>query len=145
MRKATLKVFDDFLPPGSDTLGVYSGADADLILGKHDALALHVITDETSGSGTLIVSVQQSHDGRDWFNRDGTPVDGGTILTTFSSAFTSAISQTVWSDAALGVSQNNGRGTGVNGPLMPYVRLFLRLATSAESAHVQIFATQRDM
>jgi hypothetical protein len=143
----TFLLFDDFIRPTNNwSSPVFTDTGFDELLGEFDQLAVHLIVDCISTGGEKLYGfLEHSCDGINWIPRTNQAVvfdsnsshwapyaDFMLSLTT-----TTTFAQDVWSDAAYGVSSS--------GPMLARVRWRLFFGGTGSTAHVRLFATQRNI
>ena len=121
MKKFDLVVFDDLIHGAAD---VYTPDVWCETLGNADRLTIEAIVDNVDVSGTIIIQIEHSGDGRNWAPKAATAEINGVDIT--AGTINVARDKTTGSD-----TETNPR------PLLPFVRLRLRIQT-ATRAHVKL-------
>ncbi|HEY4120102.1 MAG TPA: hypothetical protein VGM56_19695 [Byssovorax sp.] len=155
MRQSTHVIFDEFIPKSTTTTTpVYTGAQHNAQLGRHNQLGVHAVIDNltpnTSGTTrNLLCYLEVSNDGRNWIQRSNQESTGGTpastdaeLLLSFGSSDTTV--QRYWSDACEGKSIQNGSPT-ITGPLLGFVRVRMFFDDATVAGHLRLTVVQRDM
>jgi hypothetical protein len=132
-----VRIFDEFVT-GASGNHFFSATTFNDVLGRHDALAVQVIADHVGGgTGVINLSVNHSADGRNWLGR----YPGGAQI---SLALTADPVSAMWSDACQGTCIGGGVPTQT-GPSLGFVQVELWFSNTGDSAHVQVYATLRDL
>lgn len=152
MRESTFVVLEEYLPKqgsAGSAGSVFSGAQFNVQLAKHNSLAVHAVFDNiTPGSITrnLYIYTDESNDGRNWIQRSN---PGNTYVSSDAdlaiAIATTAVGplQAVWSDAGYGVSKGGGN-TYNTGPLLAFVRFRCFFDATDVAGHLRLTVCQRD-
>ncbi|HEY2848518.1 MAG TPA: hypothetical protein VGI97_01475 [Gemmatimonadaceae bacterium] len=74
--RGTMEVFNDYVPTSTGTAAsaVFTGAQHNATLGRHNGLGVHVVIDTlTIGtSGSMLLFIDHSADGKNWIQRSKT-------------------------------------------------------------------------
>jgi hypothetical protein len=151
MRNGQILVFDDMI---SSSTTAYTSASLYDRLGGHDEIAIIAVIDNVSTSSVgFDLFIEHSCDTRNWLQRNDNgqafPPPGAATSgdITFSATNTPLLSPNttysrMFSDPCTGISKVAGAG-GSMGPLLPFVRLAMKLTSG--SAHVKVYVVQRDL
>jgi hypothetical protein len=133
MAHNTHVVFNEYIPTGTDGTGsnfVYTGSQHNHQLAKHSNIAIHVVCDNSTSTGTFKLTIEESCDARNWIERNG----GTPEITT--AALSTGVTQKAWSDAC------DGQGLS-SGPLLGFVRFKMCFSNGSTASHVKVYVTQR--
>jgi len=129
MMRSDLLVFDEYVFGPVLATPVYTSAIHNLALAAYDSLAIFAVVDQATGSGSLMVNVEHSSDGRFWLlkNPSNLEINGGW------NAFVANTPAAMW-----------GYARGGLGPTLGHARLKIYFSAGGINGHVRIHVTMRD-
>jgi hypothetical protein len=133
--RAGLLVFDEYIAGG--TFGseyVYTPDGFNDILGVHDVIACEAVVDDVTltGSGSFLLFLQHSADGRNFVFSNGTTTPPAVPELKLGALSTTSVN--------FGIGAYQGTY-----PLLGKVRFALQFGEVKTSAHVKLFVIQRDL
>jgi hypothetical protein len=151
MRQSTHVIFDEFIPKSTTTTTpVYTGAQHNAQLGRHNQLGIHAVLDNLTAISSqthLLCFIEVSNDGRNWIQRSNQGTSNASSDADLILAFGTSDStvQRYWSDACEGKSHINGGSESIDGPLLGFVRVRMYFDDAGVAGHLRLSVVQRDM
>jgi hypothetical protein len=148
MRRSIINAFDEVISLSTNSGVAYTSTALNDRLGGSDEISVFCVVDNAqgSGTGTFDLWIEHSGDGRNWLQvRDTTWTSPPTYSAGSGDISIGSLSssQTYVRAAAFRPSgATNMGGSNWQGPLLPYVRIAMKLGTY-NSVHVKLHVTGR--
>jgi hypothetical protein len=144
MRRANITTFDEFVPVGaSSTSPVFTDQELNAKLGHFDQMAIQVVIDNVTGTGSFDLYVEHSSDGRNFIVSQGgvanPPITAGLGDVTLGALSTSQ-ANVAWGFPRLSTALPQNAQTN----LLSFVRFRMMFSNGTTSGHIRVHVTQRD-